>query len=507
MDEMGIVRSLINRLNDEQVNYCHWKSNQHVADVFSGVDDIDMLIDQEDVLKLNIILNDLGYKRFRLPEKRAYIGIEDYLGFDSDKGSFVHLHLHYQLTLGEKFLKGYQLPYSRSIMNRRIFDEHNKIFITSHEDEMWLLILRAALKLRHRDFIKQALNKDVFGSSTRKEFEWLQQKMDIILFEQITNDLFGEKVANKMIAIVTTDLNFTVIKSLDKLVEKVCKPFKAYTVAGGTLSRWSRESFRVRQVFHNRLYKGAKSYRRTPVTGGKMIAFLGPDGAGKSTVLKEVNKRLEKMMDVHQIYLGSGDGQTSLLRKPLKIVYGLLLKKGILDRKSRKVDETGKVYRVGEQSKAGIIRKIGQLPWTVTLAKERKNKLLKARKFKNKGYVVLTDRYPQTQVADMCDGPRYYLNDTPPEQPALNKLLAKVEKNSFSVAETVKPDAIIILKVSSEVAYQRKPDEIDIPAHKNLMKTILDLNYGETTKRIVVDADQPLEKVIVDVLTAIWGCL
>ena len=122
--ELRVVRALIDRLNEENINYCHWKSNEHVRDAFRGIDDIDMLIGQEDILRLNTILNQLGYKRFRLPDARTYIGIEDYLGYDQDTGKFVHLHLHYQLTLGEKFLKGYQFPYAKTVLERRIFESH-----------------------------------------------------------------------------------------------------------------------------------------------------------------------------------------------------------------------------------------------------------------------------------------------------------------------------------------------------------------------------------------------
>lgn len=184
----------------------------------------------------------------------------------------------------------------------------------------------------------------------------------------------------------------------------------------------------------------------------------------------------------------------------------LLLKRGTIDRKSKKIYQSGKTHRVGESTSARIIRKIGQIPWTYTLAREREKKILKARQFRGKGYLVITDRYPQSQYIDICDGPRYYLNPNIKNN-YINKMLLKHEKRCFELANMVKPDAVIILNISPEEAYKRKKDEVEIESHKNLMDTILKLDFGEGTKRIVIDANQPLNKVIIDVTQAVWRCL
>ena len=64
-----------------------------------------------------------------------------------------------------------------------------------------------------------------------------------------------------------------------------------------------------------------RRFRPATVTGkrvagrGLVVAFIGSDGSGKSTLTREMRAWLRYKLDVHGYYMGSGQGSTRLLDK------------------------------------------------------------------------------------------------------------------------------------------------------------------------------------------------
>src|SRR5436853_7447550 len=96
-----VVSVLARRLDQSGIRYCHFKSNRRLADGLCGRSDLDMLIERRGN-QLAAILGETGYKRFTAPPGGDYPGVEDYLAMDHATGRLVHLHLHHQLTTGER---------------------------------------------------------------------------------------------------------------------------------------------------------------------------------------------------------------------------------------------------------------------------------------------------------------------------------------------------------------------------------------------------------------------
>jgi hypothetical protein len=128
------LTALFDALDVAGIRYCHWKSNEHLDASLRGATDLDVLFDRRQVLHVAHLLTRLGCKRFVVKPGRGYPGIEDFVVFDAPTGALAHLHAHYQLTVGEKFLKGYRLPWEEYVLATRTRDVGSGVWVA---DPTW----------------------------------------------------------------------------------------------------------------------------------------------------------------------------------------------------------------------------------------------------------------------------------------------------------------------------------------------------------------------------------
>ena len=126
------------------------------------------------------------------------------------------------------------------------------------------------------------------------------------------------------------------------------------------------------------------------------MALLGCDGSGKSTHIKEIAEWLSWKLDVLPIYFGSGDGPGSLLRWPLKLAADIMRRKGPtgMSKASMRLRDDVSWYK-----------RFGRVPWALFLAMEKRKKLKRLWRARNRGMIVLCDRFPQNQIKGFNDGP------------------------------------------------------------------------------------------------------
>lgn len=503
MVSLQVVNQLTQRLEQENIRYCHWKSNEHVDAAVEGKTDLDILVDKAKQEKLEGVLPEIGFKYFEAIPCRRYRDIEDYLAIDQETGTLVHFHLHYQLELGEKQLKGYHLPWEKLILSSRIYDREHQIYIAEPNIEIILLIVRAALKVRNRDRLKSLFGYDCFKGDFIREFNWLKERIDLTKVQQLSEKLLGEKATELVLNSISSDANLKQILSPNNAIRSALKKYRYYNPVVATVLRWNRESKDIAHKILTRVFHAPIVTRRTSVKGGTIVAVLGADGSGKSTVISEISQSLSKKLDVLPMYLGSGDGKASMLRQPLIwMAQGAKAKRSA---KSSDVDDSSTPENLKSTKKKSLISRLHKLLWAIILTYEKQNKLKQAHLAKERGMIVICDRYPQSQILGFNDGP--LLISGKDKTPKLLQTFQQWEFASYQhMAETMPPDIVIKLNITPEVAKARKAGTPSEMVHKKVA-AVQALKFPHQTTVITVDAEQPLDQVLVTAKRAVWESL
>jgi thymidylate kinase len=494
------LRALFDRLNQSGIRYCHWKSNEHLDPSFTGATDVDALFDRAAIGPLTQLLVELGFKRFVVKPGRGYPGIEDYVGFDEATGTLTHLHVHYQLTLGEKFLKGHRLPWEERYLATRVFDDAHGLYVADPRLELIVLVVRQAMKLRLRDRAAALAGREFFRGGMQREFRWLVERVDPDAVRSLATELVGERAAALFPAMIAAGRPSTAqLRRLRRLADPAFREYRLYDASGAALRGWARETghvlFRLAKVF-----QGAppRSTRTLP-QGGVTIAVLGADGAGKSTLVGELTRWLSREVAVATTYGGSGVGSASLPR--------LLM---------QRLARVRRVVRGGASGGPGAPRTERAAPvsaqplttargvWVLSLARERVRRALDARRARSHGMVVLSDRIPQSQFPGMNDGPRLATWLDSPSR--LRRWAARREREAFRLSELVPPDLVIKLHVPPEIALRRKPETPSAQVERGA-QLLRDLRWPATTRVVDLDATLPLDQVIVRAKRAVWAAL
>ncbi|WP_072250447.1 dTMP kinase [Escherichia coli] len=220
----------------------------------------------------------------------------------------------------------------------------------------------------------------------------------------------------------------------------------------------------------------------TPV---RVIAIVGCDGSGKSTLTASLVNELASRMPTEHIYLGQSSGRIGEWISQLPVI--------------------GAPFGRYLRSKAAHVHeKPSTPPGNITALVIYLLSCWRAYKFRKmlcknqQGYLLITDRYPQDQIPGAYDGTVFPPNV---EGGRFVSWLASQERKAFHWMASHKPDLVIKLNVDLEVACARKPDH----KRESLARKIAitpQLTFGGA-QLVDIDANQPLEKVLVDAEKAI----
>jgi thymidylate kinase len=495
---LAVLRTLFDRLHAADIRYCHWKSNEHLQPSFTGATDVDVLFDRRAIVPLTRLLGAANFKRFVVKAGRGYPGIEDYVGFDEATGTLTHLHVHYQLTLGEKFLKGHRLPWEELYLSTRVLDEEFGIYVADPHVELVTLLVRAALKLRARDRWLEYLGTPFVRGGMARELRWLARRVRPERMRDIATTLVGSAAADLVAAMSDGRPTIGQLRALRRRARPSLGEYRLYDDGNAARQMATRELGAVWWKLRNWVAGAPTKSTRTLPQGGVSIALLGVDGAGKSTLTAALASWLSREIAVVTTYGGSGKGSASL---PRRLMQGLAAWRRRWTRGAgRARPEAPTPATVRREAEPSLAR----LMWILALARERRRRAREARRARGRGMVVLSDRLPQSQYPGWNDGPRLtaWLTAASP----LKRAAARREQESFALVDLTPPDLVFKLRVSPEVAARRKPETP--PAQ---LRTGLELlgrvQFPPTTRVVDLDAEQPLADMILEAKRAVWASL
>lgn len=495
---LAVVRGLLDRLHAAGIAYCHWKSNEHLAPALDGLTDLDVLVDRRQHLALQAVLADCGFKRFAATPLRGYPAVEDYLGFDRATGRLAHLHLHWQLTLGQRHLKGYRLPWEERLLATRRFDEAHGAYVADPHLELLLLLVRGILKQRLRDRLGLRLRRSRNDAAdSRREFDWLRDRTDAAELGALGARLLGPGAENPLRAIHARPDDPAPRRALARAARPALARCRTWGPVSAGFRALGREALWIADAINRRTLHRPVPLRRVSPRGGTVIALLGSDGSGKSTLVRETTAWLGVKLDVVPIYFGSGDGPGSLLRLPLQ-----LARRG-LDALTGHAAKSG-----GDRSGAAAgptprsaLRAAAMLPWALTLSLEKRGKLRRMTQARNRGMIVVCDRYAQADFPGFNDGP--LLHHLAGSRWRLARALAAWEARPYADAGTAPPDLVLKLLAAPEVALSRRP-EMSIEEIRRRLQAVERLRFAAPARVAEIRSDAPLEQVLLEARRIVW---
>jgi thymidylate kinase len=433
---MKLIKVFLENLEKSNIRYVHWKSNTNIKLALSGIDDLDILVDPNNERELNDVFKKLKFVRAYSEKDSWQDGITHFIGLDIDSKKLVHVHLHYKLALGYDYDKCFKLPIV-DLYLENITKYEGKVYLPSYENEYCILVIRLILKNaltpfllmlpnKQLSFLKEAKKKGIVKDGGYREFIDLKSKINSKKLETCLENNFSfisKETFKYLEDVLDANLSVRAFFKAGKRLKKELKNYRDY----GELTSFRKAFFRL---YSNRFYSLLRKLRlynkilgKKPQYGGRIVAFIGGDGAGKSTTISNLSNLLKSQLATKTLHLG---------RPPSSSL--------------------GNVYKIVSKI-VGIFgfKDLSQAFNYLRVAVDRKIVFEKACKLRDKGVIVLQDRMPTEGITAM-DCPRVKTI-----KKGEFKRLSKIEEKYYESINNV--DQIFVLKLNPLLAIKRRPED------------------------------------------------
>lgn len=488
------LQQLIEKLNTNEIKYCHWKSNSALSQVLAGQTDVDFLIHRKNCDIFRLLMSQLRFRPTGIQGDAPFPAVEHYFALDEETGILVHVHAYYRVITGESLSKNLHLPIEDMLLQNVREEDSIKVPVKSAE----LVVFTIRMMLKHTSLVELfMLARDWKG--VQREIEWL--------FESKPKDETLQLAAN-WLPTIDTKLFSECIDAL-KRPASLPRRIRLGLQLRSQLSIYARNS-RIQswvsgiKKFTLMAYARLMRSKRGMIlqSGGAVIAFVGPEATGKSTLLSATKRWLGEHFVIEQIHAGK---PKSTLLTLIPNALSPFLRSALPKYRPSKV-VTQQASTDDKSRKSAEVYPLITALRSVFLAYDRRTLLSRAFAKAANGNIVLCDRYPSMSKG-APDGPQLQQFDIDPKQYPFRSWLARVEKRLYR--EIPAPDMVISLYVPVEVALARnknrgKEEPEDYVRYRHSLASNLEYGNAPIYK---INTDQSLETTVLEVKKSIWGNL
>ena len=400
-------------MDSHGIAYVSWKNNHQLQSSLSGKSNLDIFVSLDDHSKFKNLCHEHGWLEVYNPvSTHPYMSHFYNLGEDLE---VFHLHVYFKLITGDSWIKEYLIPFDSWLIEKRLWDSLNNIWVLDNSSQAYLFLMRHLLKcasISGRLLYRRELKS--------YEEEWEQcsaglNQSDINGPVDLSKYLSGTNAFNNNFKLpdIVTAIRFRIYFSKHLRYRNFTLPFHRWLSFLKRLNNKLR--LKQRKLLHKR---------------GIVISISGVDGSGKTSMLEEVNKVFGEFLTINRYHLCRPQG------KVIEFIWRALGNRS--ENSSMPGTQTSNTSTSLGKSINGVI---------LSLLRLRKARQIIAKA--SHGGLILTDRWPTNEVGKM-DGPRIILGR---KFRFIQLLCKRIE--TWAYTQMPKTDVCYFFEVPVEIAIER----------------------------------------------------
>jgi thymidylate kinase len=483
-NERVAIRGLFDSLESKGARYCHWKSNVRLDGTISGAEDIDLLADPRDAHLLQQAMLENGFKLACPRRGISHPALFHATALDLETARLVDLHAHYQVVSGDSYVKSYRFSIEGDLLEQT--ELLYGVRVPAPAAELALFVVRMLLKHVSPMEIRKA---NLHYEEITRELAWLRSKTDpdaaaamcCKWFPSIDPAFFArmiDAVGNERALPRRILLGYQLAWRLRRM-RRI-----------GVLPAFVSRTWRLTEKLQRRRARSLQS-------GGAIVALVGAKGTGKSTIERELAKRLGRQLDVVRMHVG---------KPPATILSWLGRLFTPMSRRLLREERQGRYDKPERRNERNP-----SLFFTIRmllLAYDRDRLLRRAHRLATAGTIVICDRFPSSS-SGAPDSSQFDDLALARATSPLQRWLMEKERAIYRTMP--KPRVVLRLFTPLETALGRdaerqKPGGPNPDAVRRRWTLENGAQFADTTV-VDIDTDQPLEPTIRAAMQAVWNNL